>query len=343
MKKRSILALLLIFTMLLGLGVSAAGDESDPLISLSYIENSFIPQMQRIFRGLIAGSEYEGTETADTGTGTKTISISAGGKLELSEGQTVVLLSGKGVFAPVYGGIVNASVGAEAGAGNVNRYQRYIICEDSLVYVDIVEDAQVTVSEGAAVTQGDGRVSPFKDVKRGDWYFDDVLSAYERGLVNGMSATSFEPDGTLTAAQCVKLAACMHQLYWTGEISLTNSPAGEPWYRSYVDYALENGILLQEYANYDAIIVRQQFVQVFYRALPEYEYGEINYIEDWQIPDVGMYNPGAAETYAFYRAGILTGYEDGSFGIGTEIKRSEVATIMNRMFDASARKEFNFN
>lgn len=346
MKKKTLIILLLAFTVLLGtVGVFAAGDEDDPLISLSFIENRFIPNMVNTFRIMFEDMD-KGESSVSSGaseTGTKTVLVSAGGSVELSSGQTLVLTSGKASFSPVYGSIVNASMGAQAGAGNVNKYQRYIICEDSLVYVDISEDAQLTVSEGAYVTQGDGRVSPFKDVQRSDWFFDDVLSAYERGLVNGMSATTFEPDGTLTAAQCVKLAACMHQLYREGEVSLENSPAGEPWYRSYVDYAIENGILLQEYHDYNAIIVRQQFVQVFYRALPEWEYAEMNYIEDGDIPDVGMFDPGSAETYAFYRAGILTGYEDGSFGSSSYISRCEVATIMNRMFDASARKEISFD
>jgi len=236
-------------------------------------------------------------------------------------------------------------LGAQAGSGGLNLNSRYIMCEDADATVNIIEDCVLIVSSGAAVTQGDGKVSPFRDVKRGEWYFDDVISAYERGLVNGMTTTTYVPGGTLTAGQAVKLAACMHQLYHEGKVSLSNSPAGTHWYRSYVDYALENGILEQEFADYDAIIVRQRFVELFYRALPLSEYNQINSIPDGAIPDVAMTDPNADIIYTFYRAGILTGYandpryEDGSFGSGS-ITRAEVATIINRMFDRSARQSF---
>ena len=46
----------------------------------------------------------------------------------------------------------------------------------------------------------------------------------------------------------------------------------------------------------------------------------------------------ASDIYEFYRAGILTGSDaKGTFHPASSIKRSEVATILLRMFDAAAR------
>ena len=42
--------------------------------------------------------------------------------------------------------------------------------------------------------------------------------------------------------------------------------------------------------------------------------------------------------YGFYRAGIVTGYEDGSFKPDSNVSRSEVATLVARMFDPGVRK-----
>ena len=52
----------------------------------------------------------------------------------------------------------------------------------------------------------------------------------------------------------------------------------------------------------------------------------------------------AAEIYEFYRAGILTGSDaKGTFHSASTIKRSEVATILLRMFETSARKSISLS
>ena len=42
---------------------------------------------------------------------------------------------------------------------------------------------------------------PFKDVPRDAWYYPVVKAAYEKGVTNGTSATTFEPDATVTREQ----------------------------------------------------------------------------------------------------------------------------------------------
>ena len=76
---------------------------------------------------------------------------------------------------------------------------------------------------------------PFKDVPSSEWYYNDVKEAYDTGLINGMTDTTFEPASNMTYAQAVKLAACMNQKYTTGSVNLAN---GSPnWWDSYVAYA----------------------------------------------------------------------------------------------------------
>lgn len=326
--------------------LAAGGDRNDPVISLSYVQDTFLPAMKRAIASLVSGRREQEQEAAGQ---TGLIAVSAGGSVSLRSGQTFLLTSGSAGLRIGRGSVVNASAGAEAGDGAVSPFQRYIVCEDSAATLDITGDAVLSVAGTASVTQGSGRVSPFSDVQRGSWYYDDVLNAYERGLVDGMTATSFDPGGTLTAAQCVKLAACMHQLYSDGAVALAPGTGNTPWYRSYVDYALENGIITQEFENYDAIIARWQFVYVFYNALPQSEYAVLNDIADGAIPDVAVTDVCAQEIYAFYRAGILAGYTntppyaEHAFAAGTTITRAEVAAIMSRMFDAGARIEFGIS
>ena len=183
---------------------------------------------------------------------------------------------------------------------------------------------------------------PFDDVPGSAWYRADVENANRRGLINGTTATAYSPDSNMTRAEVIKLAACMHQLYHMGAVTLTN---GSPyWYSSYVSYAVDNGIITGGYADYNVKVTREEFVSIFYNALPATEFGDINSVADGAIPDVGMGAAHAGEIYAFYRAGILVGSDpSGTFNPLSNIKRSEVAAILTRMFDAAARKSITLS
>lgn len=345
MKKR--LTILLLCALLLGGTASAAnpGGAGDPLISRSYIADAFLPQAEAALAAAADKAVAEQLAKTEHTPSAKILTLSAGQSVLLTAGQQFILLSGAAVAYTDAGELLNVTGGAAAGNGAVNARSRYLVCEDSRVYVDVAGDAVLKVSYAAETGAG----SPFTDVTRGDWFYSDVVSAVERGLVNGMTPGSYAPAGTLTAAQCVKLAACMHQLYRDGAVTLENSPDGAPWYRSYVDYALEAGILEQEFYDYDAMIVRQRFVELFWRALPDSAYAPVNGIPDGAIPDVDMGDACGAEIYGFYRAGILTGYTaDGmhaahAFDADSLVTRAEAATIMNRMFDEDARIRFTMD
>ena len=97
---------------------------------------------------------------------------------------------------------------------------------------------------------------PFVDVAPDAWYCSDVTNAYEMGLINGKTATNFAPNDNLTYAEAVKLAACMHQRYLYGSVTLTN---GNPWYQSYVDYCKGAGIITKDY-NWDQPATRAGYM-----------------------------------------------------------------------------------
>ena len=185
----------------------------------------------------------------------------------------------------------------------------------------------------------------FADVPSDSWYYSSVKAAWENDLIDGVTVNEFKPNATLTVAQTIKLAAALHQLDRTGEVSLKNG--GSNWYENYVNYAVVNGIIEKDYANYtkaqmNAPVTRGEFVHIFHGA--EEAYKAINTVADNAIPDVKATDKFAAEIYEFYRAGILTGSDaKGTFHSASTIKRSEAAAILLRMFEASARKSIILN
>ncbi len=352
--KNRILALALCLALMLPLGsVHAAGSAQDPLISSSYIDGTFVPGMMSAVKAMLAEAmKAHFASSANEGSGMLTRQLSSGSSLQMKTGQTVILLSGSARISIGSGSIVNVTVGGEASDGALNPNHRYIVCEDSAVTINVTSDSTLFVSSSATLNGSQPEqppvapVSPFTDVIVGEWWYDDITKAYERGLVNGMTATTYEPQGQLSIAQAVKLAACMHELYYTGSVSLTNN-SGAVWYQNYIDYCLAMGIMSQSYTNYDVPATRRQFIELFYAALPQSEYPAINSIPDGAISDITESSAWVDKVYEFYRAGILTGYSANGiynvhdFGAESNITRAEVATIMNRMFDYTARQLFS--
>ena len=188
-------------------------------------------------------------------------------------------------------------------------------------------------------TEADKEKLPFTDVPQTAWYHESVQKAWESGLIDGVTKTQFQPDGTLTVAQTIKLAAALYQMEHEGEVTLTNGRTN--WYDTYVSYAVNNGIIEKTYQAYtkaqmNAPVTRGEFVHIFHGA--ESDYKAVNQVADNAIPDVKTSDKFAPEIYEFYRAGILTGSDaKGTFHSASTIKRSEAAAILLRMFEAAAR------
>lgn len=177
----------------------------------------------------------------------------------------------------------------------------------------------------------------FTDVQPGDWFYNDVKTAVESGLVNGKSDTIYAPDDNLTYAEAVKLAACMHQLYSTGSVTLK---IGNPWYQSFANYCKLNNIISKDY-NWEANATRAGYMDIFSRALPDTALSPINTVPDNSIPDVPSTHEFASEIYKLYRAGILQGVDkEHNCNPGSNIKRSEVAAILTRMMNVDKRVTF---
>lgn len=166
----------------------------------------------------------------------------------------------------------------------------------------------------------------FSDVPAGQWYSNDVKQAYELGLMDGMNGGKFDPNGNLTMAEAVTMAARVCAIYY-GE---TFVPGGSPWYQNAVDYAVENGIIYDgEYTNFRAKATRADFANLLYWAIPADEFPRINRIA-W-ISDINPSMSYFHAIYLLYGAGVLTGSETGAFQPNELVRRSEAAAIINRV------------
>lgn len=80
-----------------------------------------------------------------------------------------------------------------------------------------VLSAAVSLVSAADISPTRSYNGQFSDVSSSAWYYDSVSGAYSLGLISGVDDTHFSPDGTITIAQAVKLAASCHQLLTDGK------------------------------------------------------------------------------------------------------------------------------
>lgn len=189
----------------------------------------------------------------------------------------------------------------------------------------------------------------FTDVASNSWYYNNVKIAYELGLLNGTTTTTYSPNSNITVAEVQALVARIHSIYY----NTTIEPVGGAWYTQYIEYCskyIDNEICSMAYMEDDGTILankpasRTYFAYLMYASIPSYEYVQINNIPDGKLLDVDTIAFGHdvdKRIYTLYRAGILSGSDVyGTFNPDSNITRAEVAAIVSRIVDPSQRKQF---
>lgn len=174
--------------------------------------------------------------------------------------------------------------------------------------------------------------NPFKDVTgEHPWGDPHILALYERGIVRGKSADTFDPDGTLTRAEflAMLLRAC------GVDVSSVTSET-DHWAGPYIDAAATLRIIRpEEYPagfDPDAPITRLEISVMAVRALG---------LENEVSGETGTQlefadSEDISEAYRGYVAkaiewGVLRGYSDSTLRPGNQATRREAAVIIYRL------------
>ena len=180
-------------------------------------------------------------------------------------------------------------------------------------------------------------VPQFTDVPEGAWYHDYVYDLVYRGVVNGMTATTYEPEGKLTRAQFVKLLACSladAETLKTYEGKHPFKDSEGHWAEAYIAWAKDKGIVEGVSATEfdpEAPITREQMATIFGRyALKQVIELPKSDNAAGSFPDADKISEYAREFVELMRiAGILNGYEDGTFRPQGNATRAEAAKLFS--------------
>ena len=174
----------------------------------------------------------------------------------------------------------------------------------------------------------------FTDVPETAWYAEEVKNAYELSFMNGVGGGLFLPEGDVTVAEAVTMAARAAAAYRSETIDTAS--AGE-WYAPYVSYAERYGILDGlTFDNYDRPAKRREVALLFAKALPEDSFAPVNTVDE--IPDVPASCGYRDALLTLYRAGVVMGSDAyGNFFPENNITRAEAAAVINRAALPEAR------
>ena len=246
----------------------------------------------------------------------------------------------------------------------VDMYYKVVPVEGKLVIQNVsggilaLTKLKVTSSEAGGTTGDNGDISvettpeairyamalmrgidvpQFTDVAEDAWYHDYVYDLVYRGVVNGMTATTYEPEGKLTRAQFVKLLACSladAETLKTYEGKHPFKDSEGHWAEAYIAWAKDKGIVEGVSATEfdpEAPITREQMATIFGRyalkqgiELPKSDNAAGSF------PDADKISEYAREFVELMRiAGILNGYEDGTFRPQGNATRAEAAKLFS--------------
>lgn len=174
---------------------------------------------------------------------------------------------------------------------------------------------------------------PFIDVHPGDWFYDPVCYVYSQGLMTGTSATTFEPNISLSRAM---LVAVLHRLEGSPAASagdFTDVASGD-WYAQAVNWAGSVGVV----NGFDdgtfqpnAAITREQMAAIL-RNYAQYKGLEVTASGDLaHYTDTASVSDWAKESVEWaVGSGLIGGYEDSTLRPQGTTTRAEVASVLQR-------------
>lgn len=324
-------------------------------------------------KDVIAGAtiiESNGTVTTNVTVDKDLVNIGPKNEIYLQQGQAVVMeLTGN--YASVQVGM-RSLTGAEVSykingtsdtmKSTVDMYYKVTPAAGKLVIQNvsggILALTKLKVTSKTAATADDSGVIPqttpeairyamalmrgidvpqFTDVAEDAWYHDYVYDLVYRGVVNGMTATTYEPEGKLTRAQFVKLLACSladAETLKTYEGKHPFKDSEGHWAETYIAWAKDKGIVEGVSATEfdpEAPITREQMATIFGRyALKQGIVLPKDAAPAESFPDADKISEYAREFVELMRiAGILNGYEDGTFRPQNTATRAEAAKLFS--------------
>ncbi|MBU5458502.1 S-layer homology domain-containing protein [Oscillibacter sp. MSJ-31] len=189
-------------------------------------------------------------------------------------------------------------------------------------------------------------LAAFGDLTATAWYHDGVHYCLENGLMQGVSATSFLPNGSTTRAQLVTVLWRLEGSPETTSAVSFGDVADGAWYAKAVRWAAGSGVVKgydSEHFGPDDAVTREQMVTILYR-YAQYKGADVSVGEDTNI--LSFADAMTVSEYAIPAmqwacgSGLVTGIaRDGGMILAPKdtTTRVQMATLMMRFYTECAK------
>ena len=223
--------------------------------------------------------------------------------------------------------------------GSAVDLTKYVPSREGFTFTGWYTDRELTKRVTSLTLTGSAAVyagwNPFTDAGSGDWYYEDVLYVYNRGLMEGTGEHSFSPDGAVTRGQIVTI---LWRLAGNPVVNFAmdfTDVTEETWCAEAIRWAAAEGIA-QGFDDgsfgQDRVVTREQLAAFLYREVQRQGGG---FTGMWYFP---LNYPDMEELGAFadeamhwcVMTGVLQGTADGRLAPKDTADRAQLSAILHR-------------
>ncbi|MBQ1302889.1 MAG: S-layer homology domain-containing protein, partial [Firmicutes bacterium] len=179
----------------------------------------------------------------------------------------------------------------------------------------------------------------FTDVDITQWYHLDLDYVLNKGMMNGTSDTTFEPQSTTNRAMIVTILWRLEGEPKAKESAFTDLT--QDWYKAAVGWAAENGIVngtsATTFAPTDPI-TREQFAAILYRYADHKKYDVSQKADLNKYTDADSISGYAQDAFGWANAaGLINGMTETTLAPQGNATRAQAAAILHRFCEKVAK------
>ena len=181
---------------------------------------------------------------------------------------------------------------------------------------------------------------PFTDVREADWFYDDVVYAYENGLFSGTSDTTFSPNASMTRAMLVTVLYRLEGQPTVSGRSGFSDVKLNSYYEDAVTWAADNGIVNGTGTTTfspNANVTREQMAAILYRYAQYKQYGTTASAGLNGFSDAAKVSTYAKAPLSWAVAEKLVNGSEGRLLPTGNATRAQVAAILHRFVENVAK------
>lgn len=204
--------------------------------------------------------------------------------------------------------------------------------------VTVTNDSLIPQPDVSYFTQGMENIGGFSDIADVTWAQKAIVAMSAVDIVKGREEGKFFPNDSITRAEFVKMLIGM--LEYAGRIDTADAECSfadvpeDAWYYSAVAAAVKNGIVTgvseTEFAP-DANITRQDMAVMIDRAAKAANISLSNGAELIFTDEAAISDYALDAVKAMSKAGIINGFEDGSFSPMSNATRAQATVMLYRV------------